>query len=235
MLNLNIPLMALLSSTMTFSAEPEVESVAVTPNLTEPTELYSDGLIATVYSSSKSVGTWASKDPIGVPIGEFIDATPSRFSFSDLESDEASWATFLGSHVGVKWSGFLNAEEEGNYVFSLDFVKYTKGDTLEGWARFYANSCYSSIKISDKKLIVNQYKFKEKDDYIGGAETRKTESASIDLEKGYYPLEVWVHCGVAYKWSSWINTAKNAYWDFRVKRPSDRIVNEAPTGVLVWK
>lgn len=234
MQNTKMATLALISGifSSTYVGASEEPTIAVTQSL----DVYQNGLIATVYSDDKKTGTWASPKPVGVPIGEFIDNKLPQFSFSNIKQDEAAWSVFTGSHVGLEWSGYLNAEEPGNYVFVLDFMKHIEGGHYDKDAYFYANSCQLSLSLSGSQILTNGYKQEKEDQVIGGPKYQNTKMKAITLEKGYYPIKLWLHCGItSNNWDRWISNIDNAYWTLKLKRPSDRIVQAAPKGTLVWK
>lgn len=197
-----------------------------------PPPIYQNGLIATVHIEPMKVGEWAHAEPAGVPVGSYVDAKVPTFAFSNLKQDDAAWSLWSGNRVGILWDGFIKIEETGPHAFVSAFHKIPK--TL-----FYANSCAWTMTISGRKILDNSYKFKEADGYLETDAWSQDRATSIDLQEGYYPIKIWLNCGVS---SSSFNRGywktddfDDASWTLKVKRPSDRIVQPAPTGMLVWK
>ncbi|QUI63121.1 hypothetical protein GSF04_11625 [Pseudoalteromonas sp. A22] len=204
-------------------------AIAAQPAEIKTLNVYQNGLVATVFSGEQKTGTWASNKQVGVPIGEFVDTKVPAFSFINLEQDETAWSIYPGAHVGIEWNGFFHAEEAGDYILMLDLVK--KDDTY-----FYANSCVADLSLSNSSVLKNEFKWNAEDYRTDNSRFQLTKTNSIALEKGYYPLKLWLHCGVtSNKWDYWVGDAADATWTLKVKRPSDRMVKEAPKGVLVWK
>ncbi|EJO3861869.1 hypothetical protein NRI58_002123 [Vibrio parahaemolyticus] len=192
-------------------------------------DVYQEGLIATVYSEEKKTGTWASPKPTGIPIGEFVDGKIPSFSFINLKQDAAAWSIYSGSHIGIEWNGYFYAEEAGNYVLMLDLVKKENNT-------HFANSCIADLSLSGSSVVTNSFKWKKIDYHSNKEHFQQTKTNSVNLESGYYPLKLWLHCGVTKgEWNYWVDDADTASWTLKVKRPSDRIVQVAPVGTLVWK
>ncbi|EJG1580758.1 hypothetical protein CIF45_RS10930 [Vibrio parahaemolyticus] len=193
-------------------------------------DVYENGLIATVYTENAETGTWASSKPVGVPVGEFVDQKTPVFSFSNLSQDESAWSLYPGSHIGVLWSGYFYAEEQGDYVLMIDLVKE------KAQYDYHANSCTADLSLSNKSVVNNSFKWKKANYSTDDDRMQRVKTASLSLEPGYYPLNLWIHCGVtAGEWSRWVQQADYASWTLKVKRPADRIVQAAPKGTLVWK
>jgi len=211
-------------------AYSEDGSVTSTPVVAPVLEVYQNGLMATVFIEDKATGTWASPNPVGTPVGEFVDSKVPAFSFANLKQDETAWSLYPGSHVGVLWNGYFYADEPGSYVLMIDWIK-------EDGTSYHANSCVADLRLSDKSILKHDFKYKTENSYIGSGRVQETRTISVKLEEGYYPMELWLHCGVTTgEWGNWANDdAGQAIWTLKVKKPSDRFVKIAPPGLLVWK
>lgn len=216
------------SQTTQETAAPQETETVETP---KAPEVYQDGLMATVYTEDKKSATWASPTPVGIPIGEFVDKKVPLFAFTNLEQDKAVAAMFAGSHIGVEWTGYFHAEEDGDYVLGLERVTRDF---------FFANSCVADLSLSGESVVKNT--FKNDREFNATRKSQNLKTATIRLEKGYYPLKLWLHCGISgnpnkleKSWNSWLKTYSNTTWTLKVKRPSDRIVKAPSKGMLVWQ
>lgn len=193
-------------------------------------DVYQNGLVANVYVSEKQDGTWASDAPVGIPIGSFVDAKVPAFSFVNLQQDDAAWALYPGNLIGVAWEGTFRAEEAGQYVLvaALDKVEGTE---------FNANSCIFNVSLSGKKVLTNAFKLDAEHFKLPKEAFAKNDATQLTLEPGYYPIQIWLNCGVTRRnWADWTNDDyDDATWTLKVKRPSDRILGPAPAGTLLWK
>ena len=193
-------------------------------------DIYQDGLIAVMYTDDSKDGTWASANPVGVPIGEFVSTTVPNIAFSDIKSDSNLWQMYKGAHVGLELNGFFHAEEDGNYILGLR-VSRAVNDTV------FINSFASSISIGGKPLLNFSERLKRnKNIWTNRYSLDKNKFKPIQLKTGYYPIKIWVHCGVSGgRWDEWVEQANALKWTVIVKRPSDRTIVPAPQGTLVWK
>ncbi|OEU71021.1 MAG: hypothetical protein BA863_07695 [Desulfovibrio sp. S3730MH75] len=211
------------------AASPVAQTTATTPP-TVAQDIYQDGLIAVMYTDDSQSGTWASAKPVGVPIGEFVATTVPNIAFSDIKSDPNLWQMYKGAHVGLELNGFFNAEEDGTYVIGLRAAKTTQD-------RIFINSFASSIDLGGKPLVIFSERLKKASwAWKNHIPLDKNKFTSVKLTAGYYPIKIWVHCGVTKnKWGNWVDQANALKWTVIVKRPSDRTIAPAPQGTLVWK
>lgn len=204
--------------------------------IAEGNDSYQKGLIATVYMEGRQIGKRANKTPKGTPIGSFIDAKIPTFSFENLKQEESAWSLRKGSLFGVEWNGFLDIKEDGAHVFVIDFNK-------KAGERLYANNCIIDFSISGKSVVNYSFTLKGTDYRFDEDEYSDSAANSLELQTGYYPVNIWLHCGITDnnydgEWESWVNVAysNNIRWNLKVKRPSDRVISaDNASEILVWK
>ncbi|OEU71022.1 MAG: hypothetical protein BA863_07700 [Desulfovibrio sp. S3730MH75] len=215
-------------SPITVAAAPAVQNSAAAPAVQD---IYQDGLIATMYTEDPNSGTWASAKVVGTALGEFVDAKTPILSFANIKQEQALWSIYPSAHVGVEWNGFFHAEEAGKYVFGLKASKKMK-------TSLHINSYVAKLQLGGKTLVDNSIKLKAENYYWNSNERlEKSKYNSVTLKSGYYPIKIWIHCGVTKgEWDNWVtDDFKDISWALQIKRPSDRVIGDAPTGTLVWK
>ncbi|GAA4875921.1 hypothetical protein [Ferrimonas pelagia] len=201
-------------------------ALGLAETVNEAPKVYKKGLVADVYVEDAKSGTWANPGPTGVIIGSFVDAKPPLFSFGNIKQDDTAWSMFAGSHIGLKWSGYFKAEEVGDYVLMItrDVVK----------TNTYTNSCTFDISLSGSVISKAGFKHSKESSYWNRDDTMNT-TTPLSLDKGYYPIEIWMHCGVTKSyWNEWVKDVDDITWTIKLKRPSDRMVQVASSSLFVW-
>jgi len=200
-------------------------SSAAEPETASSKANYQPGLVATVYVQPKQSGNTASKKPVGTPIGSFIDVKMPVFGFNSLMQDKEALSLWHGNNIGIQWDGYVRVEEEGNYVFMV-IIK------LKGYLS--ANGYACTLFLSGDKII-DKSKQNEPGGRFRGGES--SEIAEVKLTKGYYPISIWLNCGITKdRYRYWKKEAmENLQFYLKVKRPSDRIIDLPPNDFFVWK
>ncbi len=186
---------------------------------------YQPGLVATVYVQPPQSGNTDSKKPVGTPVGGFVDAKIPAFGYNSLKQDKNALSLWQSNNIGIQWDGYIRAEEEGNYVFMLQVV-------VKDRVRMNGYACILSL--SGNTIIDKSWQTKP-DQHTNAHENSGT--AAVQLAKGYYPVKIWLNCGIEKdKFKYWKKEAmEDLQFYLKVKRPSDRIIALPPNDFFVWK
>ncbi|WP_434361046.1 hypothetical protein NF212_21830 [Parasalinivibrio latis] len=184
------------------------------------TSKFSPGLWMEFYRLNLKGSRELPLQPEGTPLGALLDTDSPKFEFSFFMKD-SNLKKYHNEPYGLSWTGYLNILEGGPQIFTLD-VAYKSDQLAE------KSYCSASLSLDSKSLIELKPKFGSHD-----RDKTKTEIAQINLEKGIYPVQVWLTCGTRLLGRVPILQGLSAQLNYRA--PSDRTLTPVPKDQLLHK
>ena len=156
--------------------------------------------------------------PEGTPLGAILDENSPKFEFTSFMKDE-NLKKYYNESYGLSWTGYIHIKEGGPQIFALD-VAYKSEKTAE------KIHCSTSLSMDSRNLIEFKPYFDTHDKSV-----TKTEISEVNLDKGMYPIQVWLTCRTKLNLRIQIISGISASLNYRA--PSARSLAPVPKDQLL--